>query len=97
MSRDNESYNCRDLCSLFERYLQAKFIAMKSKEARKKVEEDSRNQILAAFFATEGLRMEVQRRELRQVLDESLASMRSSLAVVEKNVVPTLKVSLKSI
>ena len=70
---------------------------MKSKEARKKVEEDSRNQILAAFFATEGLRMEVQRRELRQVLDESLASMRSSLAVVEKNVVPTLKVSLKSI
>ena len=70
---------------------------MKSKEARKKVEEDSRNQILAAFFATEGLRMEVQRRELRKVLDESLASMRSSLAVVGKKVVPTLEVSLKSV
>ena len=77
--------------------MQAKFIAMKTKEARKKVEEDSRNQILAAFFATEGLRMEVQRRELRKVLDESLASMRSSLAVVDKNVAPTLEVSLKSV
>ena len=88
---------CRDLCPLFIRYLQAKFIAMKSKEARKKAEEDSRNQILAAFFATEGLRMEVQRWSLRQALDESLASMRSSLAMVEKNIIPTLEVSLKSI
>ena len=75
------------------RYLQAKFIAMKSKEARKKAEEDSRNQILQAFFATEALRMEVQKKSLEKVLNDSLASMRRSLVIVEEKLIPALQVS----
>ena len=67
---------------------------MKSKEARKKVEEDSRNQIIRAFFATEDLRMEVQRRRLRQVLDESLVTMRRSLTTVEARLIPAVEVRL---
>ena len=75
------------------RYLQAKFIAMKSKEARKKAEEDARNQILQAFFATEALRMEVQKRSLEKVLNDSLASMRRSLVIVEEKLIQVLQVS----
>ena len=67
---------------------------MKSREAKKQVEEDCRNQILQAFFMTEELRMEVQRRGMQEVLEESLISMRKSLTVVEERIVPVLQVLL---
>jgi len=85
------------------RYLQAKFIAMKSKEARKKVEEDSRNQILQAFFALEEVRMEVQQRSMEEVQRESITAMKSSLTMVEQNLVPvqqalnTVKADVESV
>ena len=74
------------------RYLQAKFIAMKSREAKKKAEEDSRNQILQAFFATEELREEVQRKSLEVAMAESLTAMKKSLAVVDRKIKPVVQV-----
>ena len=41
------------------RYLQAKFIEMKSRQAREKAEKDCENQLFHAFSATEKLRQEV--------------------------------------
>ena len=74
------------------RYIQAKFIAMKSREAKQKAEEDSRNQILQAFFATEELRMEVQRKSLEAVMTQSLAAMKKSLALVDQRIAPVVQV-----
>ena len=78
------------LCVL--RYIQAKFIAMKSREAKKKAEEDSRNQILQAFFATEELRMEVQRKSLEVMMTKSLTAMKKSLAMVDQKIEPVVQV-----
>merc|ERR550532_209030 len=77
------------------RYIQAKFIAMKSREAKQKAEEDSRNQILQASFATEELRMEVQRKSLEAVMTQSLAAMKKSLALVDQRIAPVVQ-ALKS-
>ena len=74
------------------RYIQAKFIAMKSREAKKKAEEDSRNQILQAFFATEELRMEVQRKSLEVMMTKSLTAMKKSLAMVDQKIEPVVQV-----
>ena len=65
---------------------------MKSREAKKKAEEDSRNQILQAFFATEELREEVQRKSLEVAMAESLTAMKKSLAVVDRKIKPVVQV-----
>ena len=65
---------------------------MKSREAKKKAEEDSRNQILQAFFATEQLRMEVQKKSLEVVMAESLNAMKKSLSMVDRKMTPVVQV-----
>ena len=65
---------------------------MKSREAKKKAEEESRNQILQAFFATEQLRMEVQKKSLEVVMADSLTAMKKSLSMVDRKIMPVVQV-----
>ena len=86
------NWKCRTLMFCIVRYIQAKFIAMKSREAKKKAEEDCRNQILQAFFATEELRMEVQRKSQEAMMTKSLSAMKKSLAMVDQKIKPVVQV-----
>ena len=68
---------------MYNRYIQAKYIEMKSKEAMEKAEEDAKRQILEAFFATEELRIEVEKREQALMVKSCLESMRKSYKFLE--------------
>ena len=69
---------------------------MKSREAKKKAEEDSRNQILQAFFATEELRMGVQKKSLEVLMAENLTTIKKSLVMVDRKITPVVEVLTKS-
>jgi len=63
---------------MYTRYIQAKYIEMKCKEAKEKAEEDAKKQILSVFFATEELRIERQKLEERKLMRSCLDNMRKS-------------------
>jgi len=76
---------------MYNRYIQAKYIEMKSKEAMEKAEEDAKRQILEAFFATEELRIEVEKREQALMVKSCLESMRKSYKFLEGKLAPLLE------
>jgi len=76
---------------MYNRYIQAKYIEMKSKEAMEKAEEDAKRQILEAFFATEELRIEVEKREQALMVKSCLESMRKSYQFLEGKLAPLLE------
>merc|ERR1719466_310676 len=57
----------------YTRYLQAKFIEMKSRQAREKAEKDSANQLFRAFSATENLRQEMLRKQEESLMWNNIA------------------------
>jgi len=67
----------------YTRYIQACYIWKKTLEAKEKAREDARRQILTAFFATEELRLEVQRREQAAQRKEAIKMLNKSLEVLE--------------
>ena len=69
--------------SVHFRYIQACYIRKKSLEAKEKAQEDARRQILTTFFATEELRLEVQRREQAAERKEAMKMLNKSLEVLE--------------
>ena len=52
-------------------------------EAKEKAKEDAKRQILTAFFATEELRLEVQRRQQALQRKESMKMLNKSLEILE--------------
>lgn len=65
------------------RYIQACYIRKKTLEAKEKAKEDARRQILTAFFATEELRLEVQRRQQALQRKEAMKMLNKSLEILE--------------
>merc|ERR1719186_2286524 len=76
----------------YTRYLQAKFIEMKSRQAREKAEKDCENQLFHAFSATEKLRQEMMRKQEENLMWSNIALMRKSLELVETKLAPVLMV-----
>jgi len=80
------------LDAAYTRYIQSCYIRMKAEEAKKKAQVESERQIMRAFFATEELRLEVQKKEEELQLKNSIKMMKISLDVIEKKLSPLLKV-----
>ena len=74
------------------RYLQAKFIEMRSRQAKERVEKECRNQLFHAFSATESLRQELMRKQEEEQMWSNIAMMKKSLEVVEMKLSPALNV-----
>ena len=79
---------------LYTRYIQACYIRKKTLEAKEKAREDARRQILTAFFATEELRLEVQRREQAAQRKEAFKMLNKSLEVLETKLPHLMKMLL---
>ena len=82
--------------SVHFRYIQACYIRKKSLEAKEKAQEDARRQILTTFFATEELRLEVQRREQAAERKEAMKMLNKSLEILETKL-PHLMKMLKPV
>jgi len=78
----------------YTRYIQACYIRKKTLEAKEKAREDARRQILSAFFATEELRLEVQRREQAAQRKEAIKMLNKSLEVLETKLPHLMKMLL---
>ena len=65
---------------------------MKSEEARRKAEKECQRQVLQAFFATEAMRVEAQKREQQLHLQSSLKLIKDSLTVLDTKLSPLLNV-----
>ena len=65
-------------------------------EAKEKAKEDAKRQILTAFFATEELRLEVQRRQQSLQRKESMKMLNKSLEILETKL-PTLMDKLQPV
>ena len=72
-----------DVECVHSRYIQACYIRKKTQEAKEKAKEDARRQILTAFFATEELRLEVQRRQQAAQRKEAMKMLNKSLEILE--------------
>merc|ERR1712179_617232 len=75
----------------YTRYLQAKFIEMRSRQAKERAEKECRNQLFHAFSATENLRQEIMRKQEEELMWSNIAMMKKSLEV-EKKLSPALNV-----
>ena len=75
------------------RYLQAKFIEIKSRQAKEKAKKDCENQLFHAFSATEKLRQEMMRQQEENLMWSNIALMRKSLELVETKLSPALMVN----
>ena len=90
-----ESFKClARFLSITLRYLQAKFIELKSHQAKEKAKKDCENQLFHAFSATEKLRQEMMRKQEEDLMWSNIALMRKSLELVEIKLSPALLVSL---
>ena len=76
------------------RYIQASYIAMKNKQAYEKATKEAEAQVLRAFFATEELRKEVQRKQGEARVRASMKLLRQCVEVMETKLVPLLSVLL---
>jgi len=76
---------------MYTRYIQAKYIEMKCREAKEKAEEDAKKQILTVFFATEELRIERQKLEERKLMKSCLANMRKAFQFLEDKLAPLME------
>ena len=65
-------------------------------EAKEKAKEDAKRQILTAFFATEELRLEVQRRRRALQRKEAMKMLNKSLEILETKL-PTLMDKLQPV
>jgi len=74
----------------YTRYIQACFIAMRSREAKDKVKKEIDNQIFTAFSATEKLRQEVAKVKEEKELWDCLAKVGKSLKLVKEKLSPAL-------
>jgi len=92
-SNEEEDEITEEMMSVaYTRYLQAKFIEMKSRQAREKAEKDCENQLFHAFSATEKLRQEMMRKQEENLMWSNIALMRKSLELVETKLAPVLMV-----
>ena len=76
------------------RYIQASYIAMMNKLAYEKAKKEAEAQVLRAFFATEELRKEVQRKQGEARVRASMKLLRQCVEVMETKLVPLLSVLL---
>merc|ERR1719474_728204 len=76
---------------MYTRYIQAKYIEMKCKEAKEKAEEDAKKQILSVFFATEELRIQHQKLEEKKIMKSCLHNMRKSFQFLEDKLAPLME------
>ena len=76
------------------RYIQASYIAMMNKQAYEKAKKEAEAQVLRAFFATEELRKEVQRKQGEARVRASMKLLRQCVEVMETKLVPLLSVLL---
>ena len=74
------------------RYIQASYIKMRSEEAKRQAEMDVKKQILKAFFATEELRVQVEKKEQEMQFQSCFSLARKSLQVLETKLAPLLQV-----
>ena len=65
---------------------------MRSEEAKRQAEMDVKKQILKAFFATEELRVQVEKKEQEMQFQSCFSLARKSLQVLETKLAPLLQV-----
>jgi len=75
----------------YTRYLQAKFIEMKSREAREQVEREAREQIFRAQLATQQLQQRILEEKEKLQVNQALEVIKKSLEIVEDKMEPMLK------
>merc|ERR1719369_547220 len=76
----------------YTRYLQAKFIEMRSRQAKEKAERDCEKQLFHVFSATENLRQEMMRKQEEKLMWSNIAMMKKSLEIIETKLSPALMV-----
>lgn len=75
----------------YTRYLQAKFIEMKSREAREEVEREAREQIFRAHLATQQLQQRILEEKQKVQVNQALEVIKRSLEIVEEKMEPMLQ------
>lgn len=75
----------------YTRYLQAKFIEMKSREAREQVEREAREQIFRAHLATQQLQQRILEQKEKVQVNQALEVIKKSLEVIEEKMEPILQ------
>lgn len=75
----------------YTRYLQAKFIEMKSREAREQVEREAREQIFRAQLATQQLQQRILEEKEKVQVNQALEVIKKSLEIVEDKMEPMLQ------
>jgi len=92
-AEDNEDEISEEMMNVaYSRYLQAKYIEMKSRQTKEKIKKDCENQLFHAFSATEKLRQEMMRKQEENLMWSNIALMRKSLELVEAKLAPVLMV-----
>jgi len=86
-----EEFNEEMLEVAYTRYIQACFIAMKSREAKEEVKKEVDNQIFTAFSATEKLRKEAAAMKEEKKCWECLAKVGRVLKLVKEKLAPALE------
>lgn len=95
-AEDEDEVTDEMLDGAYTRYIQACYIRKKTLEAKEKAKEDAKRQILTAFFATEELRLEVQRRQQALQRKEAMEMLNKSLEILETKL-PLLMEKLKPV
>jgi len=91
LDTDEEEITDEMIDEAYTRYIQAKFIELKSSQALEKAERECASQLYEAFSATEKLRQEVMRLEDEDLLQSNIAVVKDTLNLIDLKIKPILK------